>query len=116
MAAIPAEKAPINEEGAEYHKQQMVQQLPAHDFEESLADELNDEEREKMMQFKKKRDEEDSGQGMIKEQTEIVSSFDVSIYLKNHKFILLSHPFLCCKTSDAFMYNSCRSSRRGATP
>ena len=81
MAAIPAEKAPTNEKGAQYHKKQMMQQLPAHDFQESPADELTEKERNKMTNFKKKRDEEDSGQGIIKEKTETVAAPDVSFYI-----------------------------------
>ena len=79
LASIPTDKAPINEEGSQYHTQQMIQQLPAHDFEESMVDELTEEEREKMINFKKKRDEEDSGQGVIREQTETVADPGVSV-------------------------------------
>ena len=52
-----------------------MQQLPAHDFEESMPDyDLTEEEKEKMMNFKKKRDEEASGQGAIREQTELIAA------------------------------------------
>lgn len=56
----------------------MLQQLPAHDFEEPAGDELTEKERQKMINFKKKRDEEDSGQGLIREQTEIAAAPNVS--------------------------------------
>lgn len=76
LAAIPAEKAPTNETGVEYHKMQMMQQLPAHDFQDTPTNELTENEKNKMMNFKRKRDEEDSGQGIIQEKTETVAAPD----------------------------------------
>ena len=60
---------------------QMMQQLPAHDFQDISTDELTENEKNKMMNFKKKRDEEDSGQGIIQEKTETVAAPDVSFLL-----------------------------------
>ena len=60
---------------------QMMQQLPAHDFQDTPTNELTENEKNKMMNFKRKRDEEDSGQGIIQEKTETVAAPDVSFLL-----------------------------------
>eukprot|EP00493_Phyllostaurus_siculus_P027878 UN28226 len=69
MAALPKEKAPhLTEEGFQYRQKQLMQQLPAHDFNDEYCDDLTDREKQKMKDFSKKRNEEASGQGAIKEQ------------------------------------------------
>ena len=60
----------------------MMQQLPAHDFDEASTEDMTDQEVEKMMNFKRKRDEEASGQGAIKEQDEIVAAPGVCFSFK----------------------------------
>ena len=74
LASIPKEKSRTSEEGSHYQQKQMMQQLPAHDFDEASTEDMTDQEVEKMMNFKKKRDEEASGQGAIKEQDEAVAA------------------------------------------
>eukprot|EP00112_Aurelia_sp_Birch-Aquarium-sp1_P023835 Seg727.2 transcript_id=Seg727.2/GoldUCD/mRNA.D3Y31 product="Prickle-like protein 1" protein_id=Seg727.2/GoldUCD/D3Y31 len=71
MAALPKEKAPhLSKEGFQYRQRQLMHQLPAHDFDDSYCDDLTDKEKEKMQAFNRKRNEEASGQGSIKENTE----------------------------------------------
>ena len=71
MAALPKEKAPhLTEEGFQYRQRQLLQQLPAHDFDETYCDDLSDKEKQKMKDFSRKRNDEASGQGAIKEQTD----------------------------------------------
>eukprot|EP00112_Aurelia_sp_Birch-Aquarium-sp1_P010907 Seg2307.4 transcript_id=Seg2307.4/GoldUCD/mRNA.D3Y31 product="Protein espinas" protein_id=Seg2307.4/GoldUCD/D3Y31 len=74
LASIPKEKSRTSEEGSHYQQKQMMQQLPAHDFDEASTEDMTDQEVEKMMNFKRKRDEEASGQGAMKEQDEVVAA------------------------------------------
>lgn len=72
MASLPKEKAPhLTEEGFQYRQKQIMQQLPVHDFDETYCDDLSDKEKQKMKDFNRKRTEEASGQGAIKEQTDV---------------------------------------------
>ena len=69
MNAIPKEKAPhLTEVGKQYKQKQIIQQLPAHDFDEAYCDDLTDKERLKMKEFTQKREEEAAGQGELKEK------------------------------------------------
>lgn len=71
MAALPKEKAPhLTEEGFNYRQKQLLQQLPAHDFDDTYCDDLSDKEKQKMKDFNRKRNEEASGQGAIKEHVD----------------------------------------------
>jgi len=50
--------------------QQLANQLPVHDFDDSYCDKLNDQEKELMKTFNDRRDAESAGQGNIKEKTD----------------------------------------------
>lgn len=71
MAALPKEKAPhLSKEGYKHRQKQLIQQLPAHDFDHAYCDNLNDKEKEKMVEFNRKRNKEASGQGYMKEKSD----------------------------------------------
>ena len=78
MDALPKDKDPsVSDEGMQYRQKQLRQQLPAHDFDDSLCDDLTEIEKDKMKEFNKKRSEEASGQGAIKEQSELAEDVGV---------------------------------------
>ena len=71
LEAIPEDKAGHkNEAGQQYRVQQLANQLPVHDFDDSYCDKLSDQEKELMRTFNDKRDAESAGQGNIKEKTD----------------------------------------------
>ncbi len=89
MQPTPKGKSPQTEEGTQYHQKQLIQQLPAHDFDENLCDGLTDEEKEKMKEFNKKRNEEASGKGAPQEQTEIAEEIEVFFISNISKTVFL---------------------------
>jgi len=71
LDSVPEDKAGHKgEAGQQYRSQQLSNQLPVHDFDDSYCDKLSDQERELMRAFNDKRDAEAAGQGNIKEKTE----------------------------------------------
>ena len=69
-----------------------MHQLPAHDFDDSYCDDLSDKEKEKMQAFNRKRNEEASGQGSIKENNEAagkvwVGAIYASLYRVSQKIV-----------------------------
>ena len=81
MASLPKEKAPhLTEEGFQYRQKQIMQQLPVHDFDEAYCDDLTDKEKQKMKDFNRKRTEEASGQGAIKEHTDALGKVWVCLH------------------------------------
>ncbi len=104
MAALPKEKAPhLTEEGFQYRQKQLIQQLPAHDFNEDYCDDLTDKEKEKMKDFNKKRNEEASGQGAIKEQLDDSGKHWVCSMLLSILFINCCSKHNICHHHDRIM-------------
>ena len=71
MDSLPEEKRPlVGTEGAKYRRKQMMNQLPIHDHDAEYCDNLTEEEKEKMNDFCKMRNEQALGVGDIREKTQ----------------------------------------------
>eukprot|EP00794_Sanderia_malayensis_P006935 gene6935-7714_t len=64
----------------------LIQQLPAHDFDQSHCNELTDEEKERMKEFSKKRSEEASGKGAVQETSLFIAEEIEACANCNQKF------------------------------